>query len=45
MDHTTQRLLVEAMLGSALLLWAATWLSLRFQPGRPRREQPQHDAK
>jgi hypothetical protein len=42
MDHATQKLLVESLLGSALLLWAITWLSSMLQPGRQRRPQPQN---
>ena len=37
MDHATQTLLVETLLGSALLLWAVSYVSSMLGQGRQQR--------
>jgi hypothetical protein len=44
MDHTTQTLLVEALLGSAVFLWAVTWVSSMLGQGRQRKAEPPQQA-
>ncbi len=44
MDHATQTLLVEALLGSALVLWAITFLSSMLQHDRHHRPHPPHQG-